>query len=136
MNAYFFKPPIDDISIIAIFKTLEGKLNITEVEPFYFQGSLNPQFTTYDPNILWIAKNMSVGVNGGLLIAATTFVRFYNELNAVTFETSNQCAIYDAVAAVTKHAANAFELNNLAFSRLYVQGYSIINFTGYKLKLN
>jgi len=107
---------------------------ILNIEPLFYQGTIaGTEFLTYNNTKLYLAfkvENTYPSAN------TAAFTRFYNEVDAISYELNGDIPYWDVTAAIVKYSGAGKSLTNLYFSRFAAINYTKMLFIGYRVTLN
>jgi hypothetical protein len=109
---------------------------IVNVEPLLYNGAIAAtEFLTYSANKLYLGyQNIFSGNQSAIL--TTCFIQLYDETNTNSSVLLNCGVVWDTTGAALRYLTNVFEVRNVYFSRMTIQGYAYLIFNGYRITLN
>ena len=115
---------------LLLWKIAKSKVAYNSITEMSFIGAIaGSEFETYAANKLYIALQVIFATSAGASLT-NSYVSLYNEANAFVLALSNSSINYNAA-----HYYNPCNMiiPNIWFSKIFVSGYSTMQFTGYKL---
>jgi len=112
-------------------------LGAVAITPLFYQGAITAaEFETYSVNKLYLALQMNLAGVGASIMQSHGEWIFYDEANAINYNTENQIEVWNDTGAAYNILANDLCIKNIYFSRVAGAARAVyIKFIGYRLDI-
>lgn len=120
---------------MAFNKMLADNVGYSGIAPYIFAGYIqDADFGLYSADVLYFALKCDI-TSDGVPGPAIPYAQFFNAVNASILKVMNTNSHYDTAGSHEHNIANTIEFSGMPFSRILMNGYTEVNFIGFKITL-